>query len=148
MSVSTTIKYQLISKIQACPSVQVVYGYEEINPSGFPSVFIKAANMEGEFGSTAENSRVYAYTALILFPIGQDMEVPKTINRLQYAEETVATVVDEIINSIDTDFELDGSPVLFTNAADVLWGEYTYEGGVAKAAQLTLRVYTEKVVVL
>lgn len=147
MSVSTTIKNQLISKIQACSSVQVVYGYEEINPSGFPAIFIKAADMEGEFASTAENSRLYAYTALILFPIGQDFIPPNNMNRLQYAEETVATVVDEIINSVDTDFELDGSPVLFTNAADVLWGEYEYEGGVAKAAQLTLRVYTEKVVV-
>lgn len=144
MSVSTTIKHQLISKIQSCASVQKVYGYEEVNPSGFPAVFIKAADMEGEFASTAENSRVYAYTALIIFPIGQDMQT--TINRLQYAEETVATVVDEIINAVDTDYELDGSPVLFTNAADVSWGDYEYEGGVAKAAQLTLRVYTEKVV--
>lgn len=147
MSVSTTIKNQLISKIQSCASVQVVYGYEEINPDGFPAVFIKAADMEGEFSSTAEDSRVYGYTALILFPIGQDFSPPNNINRLQYAEETVATVVDEIINAIDTDFELDGSPVLYTNAADVLWGEYTYEGGVAKAAQVTLKVYTEKVVV-
>lgn len=144
MSISTTIKSQIITHIQSCQSVQKVYGYEEINPSGWPAVFVTPADMEGEFASSAENSRVYAYRVTCLFPLGSDIQT--TMNRLQYAEETLATVVDEIINAIDTDFELDGSPVLYTNAADVQWGEYTYEGGVAKAAQLTLRVYTEKVV--
>jgi hypothetical protein len=66
---------------------------------------------------------------------------------MEFAEDTVATVVDEIIDAVDTDFELDGSPVLFVNAADVAWGDYQTDGGVAKAAQLTLRVYTEKTVV-
>lgn len=147
MSVSITIKQQLISKIQSCPSVQTVYGYEEINPSGFPAVFITAGDLEGEFSSTAENSRIYGYNCLIIFPIGQDFIPPNQMDRLQYAEETVATVVDEIINAIDTDFELDGSPVLYTNAVDNTWSYVSYEGGEARGSTLTIRVYTEKVVV-
>lgn len=147
MSISVTIKEQIKTSVQSCASVQQVYGYEENNPAGFPAVFIKTTNMDGEFSSTAENSRVYAYSVMILFPVGEDMETPKTINRMEYAENVVATVIDEIINAVDTNIELGGSPVLYVEAADVEWGDYTYEGGVAKAANITLRVYTEKTVV-
>lgn len=144
MAVSTEIKEQLIAKVQACESVQVVYGYEKDNPSGFPAVMVKAADLEGEFSSNTENSRVYSYGVLIIFAVGLDMEVPKTKDRLEYAEEVVATVVDEIIDAVDTDFELDGTPVLFVNAADGVFGEYEYEGGIAKAFTMTLKVYTER----
>lgn len=146
MSVSTTVKNQVISKVQSCPSVQKVYGHEEINPSGWPAVCVTAGDMEGEFSSNAENSRVYAYRLEILFPIGQDYSGPSETNRMEYAEQVVASVIDEIINAIDTDFELDGTPVLYTNAADVAWGYVTYEGGQARSATLSIRVYTEKVV--
>lgn len=144
MSVSTTIKQRLIQKVQNCPSVQKTYGYEQINPTGWPAVMITPTDMDGEFVSNAENSRVYAYQLLILFPIGQDMKtLPADTNRMEYAETTISTVIDEIINTVDNDFELGDTPVLYVNAADSSWGEYTYEGGVAKAAQLTLRIYTE-----
>lgn len=144
MSVSTNIKNQLKSKIQTCASVQQVYGHEEINPSGWPAVMLTAADMNGEFASNAENSRVYAFNALILFPIGKDMPgLPAGTNRMEYAEQVVATVVDEIINAVDDNFELDGSPVLYVNAADAQWGYISYEGGDARSAQITLNVYTE-----
>lgn len=145
--VATQIKDMLIAKIESLSTVQKVYPDEKINPTGWPAVFVKAADMEGEFSSTAENSRLYAYNVLVLFPIGQDFVPESERARLDYAERVVSEVVDDIINVVDTDFELDGSPVLFTNAADSTWGEYEYEGGVAKANQITLRVYTEKVVV-
>lgn len=147
MSASVTIKNQLKSKVQSCSSVQQVYGYEEVNPSGWPCVMMTAANMEGEFSSNSENSRVYSYRLLILFTLGQDMETPKTLNRLEYAENTIATVIDEIINVIDDDFELDGNPVLYVNAADVLWGYYSTEAGECRGAEITLNVYTEVTVV-
>ena len=149
MSVSTNIKQHIISNVQACASVDQVYGHEEINPKGYPAVMVTAADMEGEFSSNAENSRLYAFKLLILFPIGQDYPAPDDQNRLEYAEQVVATVIDEIINISDTDFELDGSnpTVLYVNAADVRWSYTTYEGGEARSAELTLKVYTEKTVV-
>lgn len=147
MSVSKLIKDQIKSKIQSCPSVQQVYGYEEINPQGWPAVMLTVTDMDGEFSSNTENSRLYAYKALILFPVGQDMPgLPARTNRLEYAEDVIATVVDEIIDAVDDDFELDGTPVLYTNAADVQWAYTAYEGGEARSAQLTLRVYTEKAI--
>lgn len=143
MSASVTIKNQIKSKVQSCSSVQQVYGYEEVNPTGFPCVMITPADMSGEFSSNTENSRVYSYSLRILFSIGQDVENPKTMNRLEYAENTIATVIDEIITAVDTDFELDNSPVLFVNAADASWGYVSGEFGEAREAIITLNVYTE-----
>jgi len=147
MSASVTIKNQIKAKIQTCASVQQVYGYEEVNPTGWPCVMLTPANMTGEFSSSSENSRVYSYRTMILFTLGQDMETPKTLNRLEYAENTIATVIDEIINAIDDNFVLDGTPVLFVNASDVQWGYVAYEGGEARSAEITLNVYTEVTVI-
>lgn len=144
MAVSTVIKEQLKAKIQSCQSVQAVYGYEKTDLEGWPAVIVKAADLEGEFSSNTENSRVYSYSVLIIFPVGQDIEVPGTKDRMEYAEEVVATVVDEIIDAVDSDFELEGAPVLYVNAADGVYGEYEYEGGIAKGFMMTLKVYTEK----
>ena len=146
-SAMSEIKKQIISKIEVLESVQKVYPAEVPNPKGWPAVFVTAADLEGEFSSNAENSRVYAYNVLVMFSEGQNFVANSEYERLDYSEKVVGEVVDEIINAIDTDFELDSLPndttVLFVNAADCLWGRYQYEGGVAKAAQITLRVYTE-----
>jgi hypothetical protein len=144
-SVSTRIKTQLKRKVEALPSVQKVYGYEEIEPKGWPAVFITPADLNGEFSSNAENSRIYGFDLLILFPMGQDFVDDAEANRGEYAEAVVSSVIDEIVNTMDTDFGLANSDptVLYMNAADSSWGTYAYEGGVAKAAQINLRVYTE-----
>jgi hypothetical protein len=149
MSVSTDIKNHIKANVQACASVQTVYGHEELSPSGFPAVMVTAGDMDGEFSSNAENSRLYAFRILILFPVGQDYPVPDDTNRMEYAEQVIATVIDEIVNISDTDFELTGSDptILYVNAADVAWSYVSYEGGEARAAELSLRVYTEKTVV-
>lgn len=147
MSASQDIKYQIIGKIQPLSSVEVVYPAVKLNPSGFPAVFVTANREEGEFSSNAENSRVYEYNCMVLFPVGQDFVPEAQKERMDYAESVIANTVDEIINIIDTDYELDSTPVLFVNAADIEWGYVDYEGGVARGANVILRVYTEKVVV-
>lgn len=150
-SAMSMIKQQIISKIDNLESVQKVYPAEVPNPDGWPAVFVTAADLEGEFSSNAENSRIYAYNVVILLPEGQDYPTNTEYERLDYTEKVVGEVVDEIINAVDTDFELDSLPndttVLFVNAADCQWGKYPFEGGIAKAAQVTLRVYTEVTVV-
>ena len=146
-SVSYNIKQQIISKINALSSVEVVYPAEKINPSGYPAVFVVPTEEEGEFSSNAENSRIYGYSCLVLFPEGQDFVDDSEADRLDYAEQVVGKVVDDIINTIDTDYELDSLPfdvnVMFVNASDVVWGKYQYEGGIAKSAEVILKVYTE-----
>lgn len=151
-SAMAEIKKQIIKKIEALDSVGVVYPAEQPNPSRWPAVFVAAMDIQGEFSSNAENSRIYSYDTLILFPEGQDFVPEGEASRLDYSERLVGSVIDEIINAIDTDFELDNSlpnntTVLYVEAADCLWGRYEYEGGIAKAAQVTLRVYTDVTVV-
>lgn len=143
MSVAIQIRNQIKNSVQTCPSVQQVYGYEEVNPSGWPCVMITLQGIEGEFSSNTENSRVYSFRVLSLFTLGQDMQIPKTQNRLEYTEEVLTTVIDEIINAIDDNFMLEGTPVLFVNASDVTWGYVSAEFGEARSAEITLNVYTE-----
>lgn len=151
MSVSISLKDQIISKIQGLSTIQKVYPTVKLNPSGWPAAFITTNSEEGEFSSTAENSRVYSYNCSVLFPLGQDFVQASEGERLDYAEDLIANCVEQIINTIDMDFELESLPtgvtVLFTNAADVEWGYADYEGGVARVANVVLRVYTEIVVV-
>lgn len=153
MSVSVTIKDWLIDKIESATSVQKVYGSEEINPSGWPAVMVTSTDMEGEFSSNSENSRVWAYRVLIMFMVGQDMEVPQNKTRMQYAEDVVATCIDEIIDAVDTDFDLTGVDISgnytarYANAADCVWSYIDMEGGQARAAEITIRVYTEKTII-
>lgn len=149
MSVSTDIKNHIKANIQACPSVHQVYGHEEVNPKGFPAVMVTAADMDGEFSSNAQNSRAYSYKINIFVPISQDPPAAIAItNRLEYAEQVIATVIDEMINVFDTDFMLSGSDttVLFVNATDVAWAYTDLESGATRSAELTLRVYTEKTI--
>lgn len=143
MSVSTELKQALKTKIEGLNSVQEVYGHEEVNPDGFPAVMLTAQDMQGEFSSNAENSRVYSFKAFIVFPIGQDYPTSTNMNRMEYAEQVIATVIDEIVNDMDTDFELTGSDALYMNAADCLWSYVKLENGEARSAQITLSIYTE-----
>lgn len=145
MSISTTLKNQVMDYIQACDSVKVTYGHQELNPSGWPAVFVEATGMDGEFVDTANNKRIYAFRVTILFPISQEMPgLPAGTNRLEYAEQTIATVLDEIINTLDTNFVGEGSPVLYFEAAsNIQWGEAEIESGMVKAVEATLRIYTE-----
>lgn len=145
-AVSIQIKDQVIAKIEPLSSVQVVYPAVNLNPAGWPCVYVTAQREEGEFSSNAENSRVYEYNCSVLMQIGQDFVPDTQRERMDYAEATIAEVLDDIINAVDTDYELEGSPVLFVHAADIEWGYVDYEGGVARAANVILRVYTEKVV--
>jgi hypothetical protein len=143
MSISTTVKNQLMDFIRGLPAVQQVYGHEELNPKGFPAVFVTAGNMDGEFIDNAHNSRIYAFNIMCVFPVGQDFIKDGSVNREEFAEETIATVLDEIINAMDTNFVLEGTPVLYSNAADIVWGNANLENGVCKAANISLRIYTE-----
>lgn len=143
MSVSVLIKNAVKAKIQALSSVQFVATSEQINPEGWPAVFIRTVGVNGEFISNAENRRIYSFRITVLFPDGQKFVPDNEKNRQDYAEDVVATVVDEIINTIDTNFVLDGTPVLFVDAADSNYGEAAIENGIAKAAQVTISVSTD-----
>lgn len=147
LPVSIQIKDMIITRIASLNSVEKVYPSAVINDEGWPAVSVTPNTEEGEFSSNAENSRIYTYNATVLFPMGQDFVPEQERERTDYAERVIAQVIDDIVNAIDTDYELDRGVVLYVNAADVEWQYYDYEGGVARSANVILRVYTEVTVV-
>lgn len=145
LSVSRKIKVRLKEKIGALDTVQVVYGAQVPVVSGWPAAFVTTGSLDGEFSSNAENSRVYGFDVLVAFPIGQDTAGQNEEERYEYVEGVISKVLDDIVNTMDTDFELEDSDatVLYVQPADATWGGYEYDGGIAIAAQITLKVYTE-----
>lgn len=152
MSVSTDIKSLLVSKINALSSTQAVYSYSELNPSGWPCVWVKTADLQGTFATTAENRRIYAYNVTCLLTLGEDFIKDGSVQREEYAENTLATVVDEIINAVDdvtfitqlnAIYTAGDTTALFVEAADAQWGEVDMQSGKAKAVQVTLMIHTD-----
>lgn len=152
MSVSKDIKSQLVATIDGLSTTQAVYGYEELNPSGWPCVWVKPDNLQGTFVTTAENRRIYAYKVTTTFPLGEDFIKDSSIQREEYAENILAEVVDQIINTIDdvsfittlnAIYSAGDNTVLFVEAADAQWGEIDMQKGKAKAIQVTLLINTD-----
>lgn len=143
-SLNRRVKEQIIKKVDACASIAKVYGFDKLPITQWPVAFIKYGSMDGEFATTSENRRIYSYSCKVLIPIGKTPN-EVTDDRLQFAEEALGQVVEEIINTLDTNFELGqfNANVLYTKALDVLYTEYEYEGGYAKGAELTIQVVTD-----
>lgn len=143
-SLNRTIKHLLITKISSQPSVAKAYGFDKLPIDQYPAVFVKYGSMDGEFVTTAENRRIYGYSVKIIVPIGKSVD-DVADDRLQWADEAVGQVVEEIMNAIDSDFELGqfNANVLYVRAVDVLYTNYQYEGGYASGAELTLQVVTD-----
>lgn len=143
-SLAREIKEQIRDKISALTDVEKCYTFMKLPLEGWPTVFVMYGNIEGEFSSNAENSRVYSYRIVVLYQVGQDFQNVDD-DRMQNAEEAIGQVVEKILNAIETDFELDrfNAEVLFVRALDVIYGETEYEGGYAKSAEFTAQVYTE-----
>jgi len=151
-SVSTDVKNLIINKINNLASVQSVYGYSELLPSGWPCVWVKTSDLQGTFVTTAENRRIYSYDVTCLLTLGEDFIKDKSIQREEYAENTLATVSDQIINLLDkTSFITDlnaiytagDTTVLFIEAADAKWGEVDMQNGKAKAIQVSIMIHTD-----
>lgn len=147
MSVSSNIKKTLKARIQALDTVQVVYGYRETNIKGWPAVIIIANDMDGEFTSNTENRRKYEYQVLVMYDLGQKVAGLQDYDSLpknEQAEEFISDVVDQIIDDIDTNFELTGNTdVLYCEAADARWGFVEHSGGIAKACNIVIRVVSD-----
>lgn len=151
-AVSSDVKKLLVDKINDLSSTEAVYGYRELNPDGWPCVWVTSANLQGTFATTAENRRIYGYNVTCMLTLGQDFIKDGSIQREEYAENTLATVADQIINYIDdvtfiadlnAIYSAGDTTVLFVEAADAEWGEVSMQDGIAKAIQITLMIQTD-----
>lgn len=140
MSAIKNIKQGIITNISAIPSVNKVYGYEKLNPAGFPAAFITFQGTENEFFTNAENKRIYVYRVLVLAQIGQNTS---NSDQVEVAEQVVEDVTGDILDTMDSDITLDeNSQVIFVEAAVGQPGYVEYEGGQARSGEIVLRVHS------
>ena len=139
MSAIKNIKKEIIRNIYAIDSINKVYGFEKINPDGFPAVFVTFNGRDNEFFTNAENKRVYTYRVLLLVPISADGNT----EALDEAEEVIQDVTGDILNTMDSDITLDdATEVVFMEAAVGEPGYVEYEGGQARSSEILLRVHS------
>lgn len=140
MSASNNIKADIIDKLSALSSFNKVYGWEKINPAGFPCAFVTFAGAENEFFTNAENKRVFGYRVLILVFIGQDRSAT---SQLEKAEQQIQDLLGEAIDAFDSDITLgNNTQTLFVEAAVGEPGYVEFEGGWARSAEINLRVHS------
>lgn len=143
MSAIKDIKQQIITKISALPDFNKVYGYERLNPTGFPAVFVTFQGTENEFFTNAENKRIYIYRILILMQLGNKPLGSIENNVVEKAEEAIQDLVQEAIDAIDSDYTFgDYGEMVFVEAALGEPGYVEWEGGVARSAEVTLRIHS------
>ena len=89
---------------------------------------------------------------MCLFPLGEDFVKDNSIQRVEYAENTLNDVVDQIINLTDDKtfittlnaiYSAGDTTVLFVDAADAEWGTVDMQKGKAKGVQITLLINTD-----
>lgn len=141
MSIANTFKKNIINKLASLSSINKVYSFEDINPTGFPCAFVTLGNHENEFSSTAENRRVWIFRILLL--VRGDY---KTDSDREKAEDQLLELMEQVIDEFDTDIEL-GDDALWVDAAVAPPGYYSFEGGMNRGCEITLRVHTDRVVV-
>lgn len=152
MSVSVTLKDWLRDKIDALSSVQEVYAYMPKRFTGYPAVAILLPELTGEFSSTSTNSRVYSYRINIFVPLGQDLPNTSGKVREHYAEDLVAEVIEDIIDAVETDFDLtdvtqsENIVCKYAEASDMRPFEIVIDNGEHLGAEITISIYTEKTI--
>lgn len=141
MSIANTFKKNIVQKLSSLSAINKVYNFEDINPTGFPCAFVTLGDHENEFSSTSENRRVWVYRVLILVR----GEYKSDLDR-QKAEDQLLELIEAVIDEFDTDIEL-GDDALWVDAAAAAPAYYSYEAGMTRGCEITLRVHTDRTVV-
>lgn len=140
MSAIKNIKKGIVTNISAISSINKVYDFEKLNPTGFPCAFVTFQGTDNEFYTTAENKRIYTYRILVLAQIGQDTS---NTDIVELAEQTIEDCLGDILDTMDSDITLDNNTqVIFVEAAVGQPGYVDYEGGVARSGEIMIRVHS------
>ena len=98
------IKKELVQRISAnVTTLQDVYGYERVNPSGFPYGTIVRSHNESDFNTNRENLRVYAFRFVVWEQMGQ---LPPNDPGSDNAKERAEGIIDEVVDQVIDYFEL------------------------------------------
>ena len=134
MSTFSTIKAQIISKVQAQTSyfdTDAVYNYEpEIGDViKDPFAVVIASGNENEFASSSENKRQPGFIIRVF--------VERKQRGVSSAESLMVSIMDALVDVFDQDFTL-GSTVLISKAAPSRWG-YVLGDKEYRTAEITIQ---------
>ena len=136
----------LIAKIKAIMEantlVQETYDYEIEKFEGQPSAVIVPSDNSGEFTTTTDNERVYAFSVFLFVARGDDYYTDKT------ADIVMRELVDSVLDDFDKNWRLTGLTLstgysmLYMEAAPSSWG-YVDREMVYRMAEITLRIHLD-----
>ena len=135
MAEFASIRASILTKLQGMTSVSSgnVQDSAGGEPDGFPFVTLELMGNDSEVGDNKTNLRTYKYRVRIYIDAernhaGQDV-----------AEDTLAIVLDEIVDLFDSDPTL-GSTVQDTIPLSVTTGYSTLKNGLTRTAEMELMV--------
>lgn len=98
------LKNKISAMLTASGLFQQVFTYEPVNFAGDPVAVILPSVNEGDYRTTAENTRIYAFSIKLLVKMGD----PKD---LETVEDTLTDLVDSVLDDFDRYYTLGtGSP--------------------------------------
>lgn len=95
-----TLKDKIVSILQANTLLQEVWNYEVEKFSGDPACTVTPSANEGEYETTEENVRIYAFNIRLF--------VNRTLRTKKKADEVLVELVDSIIDDFDKNYTLTG----------------------------------------
>lgn len=134
----TEINQQLKSILESNTKIQEVYDYEKERFEGDPVATITASENDGDYATTIDNRRIYAFTVRLY--------VNRTNRNDNMAERIMRELVDTVIDDIDKNYTLTGisnptgKTLLFVEAVPSRWG-YVESDIVMRIAEITIKAH-------
>ena len=94
------LKDKIVAMLKTSSTLQEVWDYEIEKFDGDPSCTVTPSKNEGDYDTTEENIKIYAFNIRIF--------VNRTTREKKKADEVLIEVVDEIMNIFDKDYTMSG----------------------------------------
>ena len=137
---------KLIEKIKgildANDLIQETYDYEVAKFEGQPAVVVVPSDSEGEYSTSNDNERVYAFSVFLFVARGDNYYSDSEADRV------MRTLVDSVIDNFDSNWQLTGLELntgysmLYMEAAPSSWGYVDREMSY-RMAEITLRIHLD-----
>jgi len=132
----TSIRTSLLNLLKTLSSVDStkVKGYGTVEPTGYPFITLETLGNESEATDEKNIERIYKYRIRVY--INMDKEQAG----IEWAEDTLLVVLDEIADKIDNDYTLSNT-VDWIETVDVNTGYTENAEGTMRIAEIELKIH-------
>lgn len=96
-----TLRPQIKSLLESVSTIQEVKSYPTLKFNGYPAAYVVPSDNEGEYETTSENVRIYAFIVRLFY------ETKNT--GIDGALDALEDIVDTVLDALDQDDLKDGS---------------------------------------